>query len=257
MDKAKKKAAPKMDKYKAKKKAAPKIGFGERFGSLEELKKEFRTCQRCTLSEECAGRTTLARGDHAAEIMIVGESPGEEEFREGTPFVGPSGGFLCYAMVAAHHLIDPALADYAGDEEHPEVHQIIDDNFYITNAVMCYPGDRKPTTREYRACRNRLWNEIYLVDPKMIIALGKQAAESLLSRPVAITTEHGKMFKARIPGLVRPYIEYPVMTLVHPAFVLREGEESKWAVRFVQDLDLALTTYHKTMEILGGDHDGG
>ena len=186
--------------------------------------------------------------------MIFGDSPGEEEYRQGITFVGPSGSFLCSVATTLHYLIDPVLEKYQGeDDDHPDVHQVLDDNFYMTNAVLCWPGDRKPTKREYTTCRDRLRNEIYLVDPELIITFGKQAAESVLGHSVAITNEHGKMFKARMPARAIPYIEYPVMTLVHPSFVLREGDSSGWINKFAEGLESALKAYHTAKDTIMGD----
>jgi uracil-DNA glycosylase len=237
---------------KGKKKSAPKIAFEEQFSSLGDLYKSYKNCRRCNLHEECAATITKSRGTKDAAIMIIGESPGEEEWKQGIPFVGASGSFLCQAMTILNEWVDPSLEYYIEEDfDHPEVHQVIDNNFYITNAVLCWPGDRKPAKSEYNSCRDRLRNEIYLVDPILIITLGKHAAESVLGHPVAITSKHGKMYKTRIPGKSLPYIEYPVMTLVHPSFVLREGDKSEWGDLFMEALEQGLEMYHRTRDIIG------
>lgn len=116
-------------------------------------------CRRCRLSE---GRRQVVPGTGPcdARIVLVGEAPGEEEDRQGRPFVGRAG-----------RLLDSVLATAGVDR----------DSVYITNLVKCRPpGNRRPRKDEVSACRNQLLSELDAVDPLVIIALGHTTAASLL-----------------------------------------------------------------------------
>jgi len=125
--------------------------------------------------------------------MILGEGPGEQEDLRGMPFVGKSG-----------ELLDKALAAAGLTEE----------EVYITNTVKCRPpGNRNPTREEMDTCLPYLIEQMATVRPKVIITLGKVAAEYWLGRPVKITKENGKI-EAAIDGTI-------IVIVYHPAYVLR------------------------------------
>ncbi len=152
-------------------------------------------CIKCPLA---AGRTQIvwSRGFPGSDVMLVGEGPGANEDREGKPFVGRSG-----------RLLDEALTTVFGSEFSKWV--------YITNMVKCRPpGNRNPTDSEVSACSPFLKQEIEeIVQPKLIVVLGKIAAERFLQRPVKITKEHGNL----------DFTEdgQAVLICYHPAYVLR------------------------------------
>lgn len=127
--------------------------------------------------------------------MIVGEGPGKDEDEQGLPFVGRSGDLLNKALVEAFGSEFPKWT-------------------YITNMVKCRPpGNRNPTDGEVEACSPYLKEEFELVEPKLIVVLGKVAAERLLQRPVKITKEHGNLDFMNDGQ--------PVLICYHPAYVLR------------------------------------
>lgn len=160
---------------------------------LEQVRAHLGDCTRCPLSE---GRTQIVFGDGNpnADLMFVGEGPGENEDRQGVPFVGRAGELLT-------KMIEAGL-------------EIPRSQVYICNIVKCRPpGNRNPLPNEVSACREFLDGQIDAVGPKVIVALGKPASSLLLGRDVAITRERGHW---------NEYRGVPVMPTFHPAFVLRQ-----------------------------------
>ena len=149
-------------------------------------------CQRCQLAQT-RKNIVWERGWLTAKIMIIGEGPGKDEDRLGRPFVGRAG-----------KLLDDALSDAGLDFSHT----------YITNMVKCRPPEnRNPSQKEMDACFEFLCQQYALVQPSLLVTLGKVASEYLLQRPVKITKENGKL-DFLDGGLA-------VMTIYHPAYVLR------------------------------------
>lgn len=160
-------------------------------GSMSELRGLLGECTRCALGSD---RTNLVfgSGDESARLMFVGEAPGRVEDQQGLPFVGPAG-----------RLLDELLAEIG--LERP--------NVYITNVVKCRPpGNRDPLPLEMDTCGPFLKDQISIVKPRVVCALGRIAAGYMLERSVQITRMHGQKF-AR-PG-------YFVVPVFHPAAALR------------------------------------
>lgn len=182
---------------------------GER-ASLEDVRADLGDCRRCPLHE---GRTHIVfgDGDPDADLMFIGEGPGEQEDRQGLPFVGRAGELLT-------QMIEKGL-------------EIPRSSVYICNIVKCRPPqNRTPLPTEVDACRPFLDGQIDAVRPKVIVALGKPAASLLLGRDVAIT---------RVRGSWHSYRGIPLMPTLHPAYVLRQyTPENRRAVW--QDLKQAL-----------------
>ncbi|MFO0690510.1 MAG: uracil-DNA glycosylase [Myxococcota bacterium] len=178
--------------------------------SLEAVRAELGDCRRCGL---CEGRQNIVFGDGnpQAEILFVGEGPGEQEDRTGLPFVGRAGELLT-------QMIEKGMGIRRSD-------------VYICNIVKCRPpGNRNPLPPEVSACRPFLDGQIAAVAPKVIVTLGKPAASLLLDRDVPIT---------RLRGTWHAYRGIPLMPTLHPAFVLRQyTPENRRAVW--QDLKAAL-----------------
>jgi DNA polymerase len=161
--------------------------------TLEEVRAVLGECTRCRLHE---GRTQIVFGDGnpAAEIVFVGEGPGEQEDLRGIPFCGRAGELLT-------SMIEKGMG-------------IPRSSVYICNVVKCRPpGNRTPLPDELAACRAFLDGQIDAIAPKVIVALGKPAASLLLGREVAIT---------KVRGVWHAYRGIPVMPTFHPAFVLRQ-----------------------------------
>jgi len=179
--------------------------------SLEQVREALGECTRCGL---CEGRTQIVFGDGnpEADLMFVGEGPGEQEDLRGIPFCGRAGELLT-------RMIEGGL-------------EIQRSSVYICNIVKCRPPrNRTPLTDEVSACRRFLDGQIDAVRPRAIVALGKPATSLLLGRDVAIS---------RVRGQWHDYRGIPVMPTFHPAFILRqytaENRRLVW-----EDLKAALT----------------
>ncbi len=161
--------------------------------SLETVRAELGDCRRCSL---CEGRRTIVFGDgHPdADLLFIGEGPGEQEDRQGLPFVGRAGELLT-------QMIEKGIG-------------IPRSKVYICNIVKCRPPqNRNPLPPEVSACRPFLDGQIRAVAPKVIVTLGKPAASLLLGRDIAIT---------RVRGTWHEYQGIPLMPTLHPAYVLRQ-----------------------------------
>jgi DNA polymerase len=161
--------------------------------TLDEVREKLGECTRCGLAE---GRNRIVFGDGnpEADLMFVGEGPGQEEDRRGLPFVGKAGELLT-------QMIEKGLGTPRSD-------------VYICNIVKCRPpNNRTPLEAEIASCRPFLDAQIAAVKPKVIVALGKPASSLLLGRDVAITRIRGNWFEYR--GI-------PLMPTLHPAYILRQ-----------------------------------
>jgi uracil-DNA glycosylase family 4 len=161
--------------------------------TLDDVRAELGDCTRCRLHE---GRTKLVFGDGnpQAELMFVGEGPGQQEDRRGLPFVGRAGELLT-------QMIEKGLG-------------IARSEVYICNVVECRPPDnRTPLADEVSTCSPFLDGQIAAVKPRVIVALGKPAASLLLGQDVAIT---------RVRGTWHDYKGIPLMPTLHPAYILRQ-----------------------------------
>jgi uracil-DNA glycosylase family 4 len=179
-------------------------------------------CQACGL---CQGRTqtVFGVGDTAAEWMVVGEAPGEQEDLQGEPFVGPSGQLLDN-MLKAIGLSRHAHASGEGANGGSALRGV-----YIANVVKCRPpGNRNPHPDEVAKCDPYLARQVALVRPKIILAMGRFAVQSLLQTTEPI---------GKLRGQVHRYHGVPVIVTYHPAYLLRNlPEKAKaWA-----DLCLAM-----------------
>jgi uracil-DNA glycosylase len=187
--------------------------------SLDDLRRVAAGCTACHL-HELGTRTVFGEGPRSAELMLVGEQPGDVEDLEGRPFVGPAG-----------KVLDRALAEA----------EIARERVYVTNAVKHFKwtprGGRRihdtPNEREVRACVPWLRAEIEVVEPSLVIALGATAAKSLLGRDFRLTRHRGEVF-AQLTGP-------PVTATIHPSAVLRGPRERRDELfaGLVDDLRLA------------------
>ncbi|MEP7370930.1 MAG: uracil-DNA glycosylase [Nitrosospira sp.] len=158
----------------------------------DELKISVEGCVACPLCRS-RSRTVFGVGDSDADWLWVGEGPGVEEDAKGEPFVGPSGKLLDN-MLAAINLKRGR-------------------NVYIANIVKCRPpGNRNPAPHEAQQCAPYLARQLELIKPKLIIALGKVAAQNLLHTDAAIASLRGKL---------HDHSGIPVIVTYHPAYLLR------------------------------------
>jgi DNA polymerase len=187
---------------------------------IDRLRREAAVCRNCDLWER-ATQTVFGDGDPTADIMLVGEQPGDREDIEGKPFVGPAGA-----------LLDRALTEAGIDRR----------RVYVTNAVKHFRWEargkrrihRRPNVRQIRACKPWLEHEIAVTQPKLIVCLGATAAQTLLGSTFRVTQHRGEVFE--LVGLP------PVTATVHPSSLLRaeDDETRKAEIRlFVDDLRAA------------------
>ena len=158
-----------------------------------QLKAACADCTRCGL---CETRTNVVFGvgNEAADVMFVGEGPGEQEDLQGMPFVGPAG-----------KLLDDMLSIIDLSRE---------SNCYIANIVKCRPPrNRDPLDTEQEACIGYLRNQVALIKPKIIVCLGRIAAKKLIDPDFRITRQHGVWFKRG---------EFWMMATFHPSALLRD-----------------------------------
>lgn len=168
--------------------------MGERTVRLEVIERAVANCTRCRL-HETRTKTVFARGNPEAELVFVGEGPGEQEDVKGEPFVGAAGKLLDKMITAM---------GYGRDE------------VYICNVVKCRPPqNRKPQADEVTACRPYLVEQLALVRPRVIVALGTTPMQALLR------TKDGIM---KLRGIWKLYGQIPVMPTFHPAYLLRVPE---------------------------------
>lgn len=181
--------------------------------SWGELAEAVARCTRCKLS---ATRTqgVLGVGDHDADWLVVGEAPGAEEDRLGEPFVGKAG-----------KLLDAMLASIGIARGN---------NVYITNVVKSRPpGNRDPEPDEVAACMPYLLAQIDLIRPKLILALGRFAAHSLLGTDAALGSLRGRVHR---------FQNIPLVVTYHPAYLLRNLPDK---ARAWEDLCLARRTMQR------------
>ena len=185
-----------------------------------ELREAVAGCTACVLCERRT-QTVFGVGHERAHWMIVGEAPGEQEDREGEPFIGKSGQLLDNMLRAI------GLSREAGPPE---------TQVYIANAVKCRPpSNRNPAPQELSACEGFLVRQIELVQPKVILAMGAFAVQSLLRSTEPI---------GRLRGTVHRYQGVPLIVTYHPAYLLRNLQDK---ARAWDDLCLAVECVQASM----------
>lgn len=166
-------------------------------GAWEDLYKKCRDCSACEL-HKTRTNCVFGTGSQSAELLFVGEAPGEKEDLSGIPFVG-----------AAGKLLDKYL--YAVDIDREKV--------YIANILKCRPPkNRDPLPAEEDACIGFLREQVKLLEPKVIVCLGRISAMRLIKPDFKITQEHGKWFKKG---------NYLITAVYHPAALLRDPRKKE------------------------------
>jgi uracil-DNA glycosylase len=188
--------------------------FETEYSSLKALREAATDCTRCDLYKN-ATQTVFGEGSSKAEIVLVGEQPGDQEDLAGKPFVGPAGQLLDKALEEAG--IDRKLA-------------------YVTNVVKHFKwqprGKRrihqKPNAAEIAACRYWLDAELSLLKPKVLVCLGATAAQALLGRQFRVSKDRGVPVESELAPVV--------MATVHPSSILRADDREAEMALFVEDL---------------------
>lgn len=177
------------------------------YDSWETLKNDCINCTKCQL---CETRTNVVfgYGNPDAEVMLVGEGPGEQEDLQGKPFVGRSG-----------KLLDSMLKVIGLSREK---------NIYIGNIVKCRPPkNRDPLPEEQECCINWLRNQVSILKPKIIVAVGRIAAMKIIDTNIKITKDHGKFYKKKKTWM---------MPTIHPAAILRNPKQKSLVEEDFQNL---------------------
>jgi len=185
--------------------------------TLEKLREAAAACRACHLWE-LGTQTVFGEGSSDAQVMFVGEQPGDQEDQEGRPFVGPAGKLLDRALEEAG--IDRSLA-------------------YVTNAVKHFKwearGKRrihaKPNWTELAACRPWLDAELAVVSPRVLVCLGATAAQSLLGKQFRVTQHRGEWVESELAE--------HVTATIHPSAILRQRDDEsrrRELAAFVDDL---------------------
>jgi uracil-DNA glycosylase len=167
-----------------------------------ELKQAVPACTACGL-HQTRTQTVFGVGDEQADWMLIGEAPGAEEDRLGEPFVGQAG-----------KLLDNMLAAIGLKRG---------ENVYIANVLKCRPpGNRNPQPEEVAKCTPFLKQQIALIGPKLIIAMGRFAAQTLLASDASISSLRGRVYR---------YEGVPLIVTYHPAYLLRNlpDKAKAWA----------------------------
>jgi uracil-DNA glycosylase len=189
--------------------------------SLTALREAARHCTACHLYKR-ATQTVFGEGPKGATMMLVGEQPGDYEDVAGKPFVGPAG-----------KIMDRALEEAGIDRS----------QVYVTNAVKHFKWEprgkrrihQKPNSREIAACRPWLEAELRIVKPKLVVAMGATAAQTIFGPSFRVTRERGKVLSSKLAPRV--------LATVHPSSLLRQPDEAsreREYKHFVSDLRAAL-----------------
>jgi uracil-DNA glycosylase len=189
--------------------------------SLTALREAARHCTACHLYKR-ATQTVFGEGPKGATMMLVGEQPGDYEDVAGKPFVGPAG-----------KIMDRALEEAGIDRS----------EVYVTNAVKHFKWEprgkrrihQKPNSREIAACRPWLEAEFRIVKPKLVVAMGATAAQTIFGPSFRVTRERGKLLSSKLAPRV--------LATVHPSSLLRQPDEASREREyklFVADLRAAL-----------------
>ena len=164
-------------------------------GEWEALQQRCLNCRACGLAES-RKNVVFGMGDPRAEVLFVGEAPGASEDEQGLPFVGKAGQLLddMLSMIGLHR-----------------------DRVYITNSIKCRPPqNRDPLNTEKEACAPYLQKQLQLMDPKIIVCLGRISAMEMIKPDFKITQEHGQFFEKS--GVL-------MTAIYHPAALLRDGDK--------------------------------
>ncbi|MDR1691465.1 MAG: uracil-DNA glycosylase [Rickettsiales bacterium] len=162
-----------------------------------DLENQCKNCQRCDLAKT-RHNTVIGKGNNKSQIMFIGEGPGHDEDMQGLPFVGKAGQLLDKMLAA----IDLNLS-----------------NCYICNTVKCRPPqNRDPNDEEQQACKEYLDFQIKSINPRLVVCLGRIAAQALITPFFKITKEQGLWFYEK---------DYKIMAIYHPSALLRDETKKR------------------------------
>lgn len=168
---------------------------------LTQLANTVAACTRCPL-HQTRSQTVFARGNPHAKLMVIGEAPGFYEDQQGLPFVGKAGA-----------LLNKMLSSIG----------LTGEDVYIANVLKCRPpNNRDPKAEEISQCSGYLSEQIEIIAPKLILAVGRFAGQFLLNAPTPLNKMRGRLHK---------YQETPVLVSYHPAYLLRNPADKRNAYK--------------------------
>jgi DNA polymerase len=196
--------------------------------SMLDLTEDWDNCELCDNLAENRSQVVHGSGHPNADLMIIGEGPGNDEDDEGVPFIGESGGVLNNLLA---------------------VNNMTREDVFVENIVACRPLDwvngrktlRPPSKIEVANCLPRLHETIRQVDPLLILVLGRSALHTLTGdSSLTIKKTRGEVHVIRVPGIFK-MIDYPIVVSQHPAFILRNPSTAKHSPKWhlVQDFGFA------------------
>jgi len=178
--------------------------------SLDKLAEEVAACMRCPLHKS-RSQTVFFRGNPEAQLMIIGEAPGFYEDKQGKPFVGKAGGLLNRMLQSI---------------------ELSESQVYIANVLKCRPpNNRDPSPDEISQCSDYLARQIELVQPKLMLAVGRFAGQFLVGNALPLKQLRNK---------VHYYDKIPFLVSYHPAYLLRNPRDKKQAFQDLQALKTML-----------------
>ena len=208
------------DPHNSQKRLEPLMARKQPHDDLETLREQAAECRACPLWKDST-QTVFGEGPQTAQVMLVGEQPGDKEDLAGKPFVGPAG-----------QMLDRALEEAGIDRS----------KVYVTNAVKHFKFvprgkirlHQKPNTPEIKACRQWYERELAVIKPDLVVAMGATAAQSVLGRITPINRNRGRLIDLD-QGI-------KALVTVHPSYLLRLPDADAKAreyQRFVEDLKIA------------------
>src|ERR1700716_1841372 len=195
-------------------------------GSLDTLRDEAANCRACPLWKD-ATQTVFGEGPQAAQVMLVGEQPGDKEDLAGKPFVGPAGQMLNRALEEAG--IDRKKVYVTGAVKHFK--------FVARGKIRLH---QKPNTSEIKACRQWYERELKSINPALVVAMGATAAQSVFGKITPINKNRGRLIDLN-EGV-------KALVTVHPSYLLRlpdAGAKARESARFVDDLKIVAAQMKK------------
>lgn len=209
---------------------------GSKRDRLQQIYSNWYGCDRCELSKfRSDGNCDIVfgEGNADADILVIGEAPGEEEEASSIPFTGASGKLLNKILgqtcgdaelldmtnaIARNHTV-ANLAKY-----HAHMEGWRHEQMFFINTVACRPPENAtPSLHALRACWERVWNTILTIDPLLIIAVGKTAMFTLMKKQIEITKVRGDIIDVTHEGHFGN-VTYPVMPVLHPSYLLRKAD---------------------------------
>lgn len=180
--------------------------------SLDSLKTQYQSCQKCPSLCQSRSQVVFGNGNPLSKILFIGEAPGATEDKQGIPFCGASG-----------QILQQLLATINLNRE----------DIFITNTILCHPeNNRNPNKEEVNNCRDRLDQLIHIMQPKVIITIGNFATQRILNK-TGITTLRGKIHLAIINNQ-----EIAVIPIIHPANYLYNGRNPEMFKQMASDFQL-------------------